>query len=170
MKNHLTPVRCNSSGHAAFITEYGLLEILKFKKSNFTEWTHCPSNKTYCFKPEPKFFAASTCQWITQCEQSTFGMQFVSKLELHIFTPTQGRYLALLWYHTPIQALTASSVLHHSFLSDLLSSSFCSLEFVCRVLSYLIISFVIIVVRNFIWNTGFNSVFNLVSFAKFFLQ
>jgi hypothetical protein len=93
--------------------EYGFLEILKFKTPNFTECALCTSNKTYCFKPERKFFAASTSQWITQCEHSTFGMQFVSKLEIHICTPTKGHYLTLLWYHTPIQASTASSMLHH---------------------------------------------------------
>jgi hypothetical protein len=67
-------------------------------------------------------------------------MQLVSKLEIHICAPTQRRYLALLWCHTPIQSLTASSMVHHGFLSGLLSSSPCSLECLYRVLSYLIVS------------------------------
>jgi len=46
-KHHLTSVRCNSSGHAAFIMEYGLLEILKFITLNFTECTHCRATRLF---------------------------------------------------------------------------------------------------------------------------
>ena len=40
VKHNLLPVRCNSSAHAAFIREHGLLEILKFIASKFAECTY----------------------------------------------------------------------------------------------------------------------------------
>jgi hypothetical protein len=56
-----------------------------------------------------------------------------------VYVPEQGCYL-ILWYLRPIPGLTASSIFQYWFLSGLLSSSPCSLEYICRVLSYLIIS------------------------------
>jgi hypothetical protein len=47
VEHHLTSVRNSGSAHVAFILEHGLVEILKSKTLNFTECTHCTSDKTY---------------------------------------------------------------------------------------------------------------------------